>query len=260
MLLADFQARMRGAIVAGELGGLAPLLTGGRDPMARFEIHRRHYEASLARALTEKFPAMVWLAGSEFVAQAARDFIRATPPVAPCIAEYGEDFPAFVTSRVQGEPLPWLRWVGALEWQLSHAALAVARESLDMAALQAVAPEQLANCTLTLQPGLRYLPAPWPVDELLKLFLSEQAPERFVFEPEDIFLEVRGARGAFSVTRLDAGTFAFRQALARGETIGNAAERALDADASFDAGGGLLQLMSGEFVAAIDDQAQGVLQ
>ena len=34
-------------------------------------IHQRHYATSLTRALVERFPATVWLVGSELVTRAA---------------------------------------------------------------------------------------------------------------------------------------------------------------------------------------------
>jgi len=254
--LAEFQARVRGAIIDGNVAPLAPLLTGSRDPRKRFAIHQRHYETSLVRTLVGKFPAMEWLAGSPFLTAVASDFIRQSPPRAPCIAEYGEDFPAFVGSRAEANRLPWLRWVGELEWRLGHASLAIEHAPLSIEGLAEIAPERLAGCSTNLQPGLHYLAAPWPVDELLKLFLAGDAPERYALDAEDVFLELRGNRGAFSMTRLEAADFAFRSALARGETIGSAAEQALDADPTFNPGQALVQLIAAGLATAIHDSGE----
>ena len=251
MPLAEFQARVRGAIVDGTVAPLAPILTGGVKPLERFTIHQRHYEASLVRVLVEKFPAMVWLAGSPFVTSAAAAFIWQHPPSAPCIAEYGEDFPAHLAGRAEAQDIPWLRWVGDLEWQLGRVSLALEHVPLSIEALAKVAPERLADCTLTLQPGLHYLAAPWPVDELLKLFLSDDAPDSYALDPADVLLEVRGARGAFSMSRLDAATFVFRRLLAQGSSVGNAAEQALDVDPGFDAGHSLVQVIVAGVATAI---------
>jgi hypothetical protein len=257
VLLADFQMRMRGAIVDGALAPLAPALIGGRDPAKRFAIHQRHYQASLLRALVEKFPAVVWLVGSSFVTEAGRAFIRRFPPEAPCIAEYGEGFPAYLAGLPEAERIPWLRYVGELEWRLGRAALAIEQAPLTVEAVATIEPARLADRTLTLQPGLHYLAASWPVDDLVRLFLSGDAPQSYTLDTEPVFLEVCGARGAFSMTRLDAGTFSFRQALAAGSNIEAAAERALDADPGFDAGRGLLQLIATGLATSIGDQAQG---
>src|SRR3954451_16728185 len=102
--LLEIQRRIRDAVVTdGAAGELLPLLAGGRDPQGRLAIHHHHYQASLTRALLEKFPAVSWLAGERFATAAAQAFVHAHPPAAPCIAEYGVDYPAFLTSRAGAE-------------------------------------------------------------------------------------------------------------------------------------------------------------
>jgi hypothetical protein len=65
--LADIQSAIRDALVRGDRSVLAPILSGGADPAHRLAIHQRHYAASLTRALLDRFPATVWLVGSELV-------------------------------------------------------------------------------------------------------------------------------------------------------------------------------------------------
>jgi hypothetical protein len=248
--LAEFQALLRDAVVDGDGRRLTPILIGGADPEKRLAIHSRHYLASLSRALMEKFPAVNWLIGSPLLSEAARAYIRRHPPRAPCIAEYGESFPAFLASLPATESMPWIRNVGELEWHVGHAVLAVDRPPLAAAAMSSLDPERLAEVALELQPGLRYLASPWPVDNLLKMFVDQSAPDRYELLPQDVYLEVYGLRGAFDISRLDPGTFAFRKALAAGESIGAAAVLALEADAEFEPGGALTALMSAGFVVA----------
>jgi hypothetical protein len=242
--LAEVQRTLRAAVVGGDASAASALLVGGRDPRKRLAIHARHYEASLASALAGKFPALVWLAGSEFVSEAARAFVHSQPPKAPCIAEYGEDFPAFLAGRPGAERAPYLGWVGALEWRLGQAALAIEQPPLAIDALQGLDGDALAGIALRLQPGLRYLAAPYPVDELMQLFLSEAAPERFTMTDADIWLEIRGSRGSFTMRRLDEAMFRFRSVITGCETIRTAAEAALDADATFDPGAALVRLVA----------------
>jgi hypothetical protein len=239
---------MRAAIVSGDASAIAATLVGGRAPHKRLAIHARHFEASLATALVGRFPALVWLTGSSFVTEAARAFVHRHPPTAPCIAEYGDDFPAFLAQRPGAERLPFLTWAGALEWRLAEVALAIDRPPLALAALRAIDAPTLADTNLRLQPGLRYLSAPWPVDDLMKLFLADTAPERYELALADVHLEIRGARGTFTMTRLDIAALTFRRALAQGDTIGTAAELALDADAAFAPGAALTNLFAEELV------------
>ena len=43
----------------------------------------------------------------------------------------------------------------------------------------------------------------WSLDELVRFFLSDQAPEAYVLRAETVWLELRGARGELSVQRCD---------------------------------------------------------
>jgi hypothetical protein len=251
--LLEIQRRMRDAVIAdGPARALLPLLAGGRHPQARLAIHRHHYHASLTRALLDKFPAVFWLAGEHFATAAAQAFVHAHPPAAPCIAEYGADYPAFLASRAGAERLPYLRTFAELEWQLGKVSIAVDRPPLAIESLASIDASELPDHRHTLQPGLRYCAAGWPIDDLIKQYLSGTECERYDFSETDVHLEIRGARGEFRIERLSQAEFVFRSAIASGTTIGTAAERALDINATFDPGQALLRLISAGLVVAID--------
>lgn len=249
--LAEIQFRLRQAVVTGDATGMVPVLVGGRDPLKRFAIHRRHYETSLVTAVLGKFPATVWLVGSPFVTEAARHFIREHPPLAPCIAEYGVEFPAFLSTRPAAERVPYLREFAELERCLGQVAIAIARPGVTLDHFSKLDPVALPNAVLALQGGLHYLHASWPVDDLMRFYLKETAPSRFALSPVDVWIEVRGARGEFQIGRLDASEFVFRRSVLDGRSIGDAAECALDVDAAFDAGRAFATLVTDGLVTAI---------
>jgi Putative DNA-binding domain len=236
--LVEVQRRLRDAVVGPGSSAIIPLLVGGADPGERLAIHRRHYEGSLVRALLDKFPATTWLIGSSAMHAAASAFARLHPPTTPCIAEYGESFPGFLAGHEDSRSLAYLRWFAELEWRLVHAAIAIERPALDLQRL-ADHGDPLSDVELVAQPSLTYLASPWPVDDLMKLYLTDAAPEQYRLSAADIWLEICGSRGAFRFDRLESGEFLFREALVNGITLGAAAERALDADESFDVGGAL---------------------
>ena len=107
--LADAQTRLRKAIVEDWPHEALPLVVGGRAPAKRLAIHQRHFEASLTSALLGKFPATAWLIGSTAVTEATRAFVHRHPPTAPCLAEYGADFPQFLAQRIGAGRIPCLR-------------------------------------------------------------------------------------------------------------------------------------------------------
>jgi hypothetical protein len=188
--LADFQSAVRDALVRGDRSGLAPVLSGGAHPEHRLAVHQRHYAASLTRALLDRFPATVWLVGSDVVTDAAASFIREQPPSKPCIAEYGESFPGHLGAHPAVASLPYLSQFAELEWHLGRLALAT-EES----------------------PNVQWLHLDWSLDELIGVYLAESVPEAFALRHEDVWLEVRGLRGTLEMHRLTKGELFRRAAL-----------------------------------------------
>lgn len=249
--LPEIQLHIRQAVIAGDDGGIVPLLVGGRNPGRRLEVHRRHYETSLATALHDKFPATVWLLGSPFILEAARQYVREHPPLRPCIAEYGAEFPQFLSTRPAAERVPYLPEFAELEWHIGHASIAVDAAALRRDVLAGIPAEALPDAVLTLQKGLRYLYSSWPIDSLLELYLTEHAPDSLEFEPEEVWIEVGGARGEFRLNRLTRSEFVFRESILEAGSIGDAAEAALDVEAGFDPGRSLVALFTGGLVTGV---------
>ena len=256
-MLADVQRLVRRAITSGAAEPqLVPLLVGGGDPGLRFAVHQRHYEASLVAALLDTFPATVWLVGSTFVTEAARRFVRLHPPEQPCIAEYGERFPAFLSTYDEAARVPYLRPFAELEWQVGQVALAIDAAPLRPQNLSMIDGDALASIRCAIQPGVRYLQAAWAIDELLQLYLTDAEREQFELTQLELRFELRGARGEFGINRLGAGTFVFRQQIQNGAIVGEAADAALDADAAFDPGAALMSLIAEGLVTAIRPEGE----
>lgn len=247
-LLADLQTGVRRAVVEGDQSAVAPLLRGGADPRKRLAIHHRHYTTSLVTALVDRFPATVWLIGSAPVMDAARAFVERHPPTRPCIAEYGDRFPAFLETRL-GATIPYLGEFAQLEWHLSRLALAI--DQPPVSDLSAVDAARIADSPLVFQPGVHYLRLGWGLDGLVSLYLSDTQPESYAIELHETWLELRGARGELRMNRLTRGTFVFRAALLAGGTLGDAAVAALEADPDFDPGTALMAILSEGLVAGI---------
>ena len=249
--LAETQREFRRAIVEHDTAAIVSELVGGRDPKTRLAIHQRNYEKSLVNALLTKFPATHWLVGSACLTEAARRFIKIRPPRAPCIAEYGEDFPAFLATTPVAQRVPYMNWLAELEWHVGKVAISIAFPALTLGDLTALDPSKLSQAMLTFQPGVHYLKTPWPVDQLLELYVTEAAPEQFQLAPGDICLQIRGARGEYQFRHMTPVEFEFRKSLQRGRTVGDAAEMALDIDAVFDPGQAFTCLMTEGLVTAI---------
>lgn len=232
--LVELQSQLRSAVTGGDVPDLASLLSGLGAPDSRLAIHRRHYETSLVNALLQKFPAIAWLVGTPLLTEAARRFARAHPPTAPCIAEYGESFPEFLSTMPETAEFPYIGSFGELEWHIGQIAVAIDRPALTLSDLVSIESDLLPDLALRLQLGLRYLRSNWLVDELMKLFLSDSAPCSFALNHAECRMELRGSRGTFSFSRLRTDDFAFRSAISAGATIAQAAQSAVQINATFD--------------------------
>jgi hypothetical protein len=249
--LADLQSGIARAVTLGEAPPNPDVFVGGGDPGKRLGVHRRHYAASLAAALQQKFPASAWLAGTDLVAAAARAYVRTHPPRKPCIVEYGADFAAFLAGYDRAPTLPYLRSFAELEWAVAQVSIAIDLPPLRWPALARVGTHALLDSRVTLQPGTRYVRASWGVDELMRMYLGNAEIETFFLPEAETFIEVRGARGELRVARIAAAAFAFRASLSAGKSIGDAADAALECDATFDAGGALRGLVECDLVATL---------
>ncbi len=251
--LADIQLSIRQTIVSGDDVRIAPILTGGKDPAKRLQVHRRHYEMTLVTALVERFPATAWLIGSALVTETARRYICEHPPSGPCIAEYGATFSEFLAVCVGGR-LPYVSDFAELEWHLGHVSIATDCRSVPDDVLSRIPAGQLPDIVLGWQTGVRYLQFSWPVDELMRLYLTDTAPESLRLLPEDIWIELRGARGEFHLNRLTRGDFMFRRSIAAGYSLGDAAEAALDVDDKFDPARALHAVLAEGLIVAVKTQ------
>ncbi|MDP1730397.1 MAG: DNA-binding domain-containing protein [Devosia sp.] len=256
--LAETQATLRRAIVAPEVAeAVLPMLAAPRGARRRLAIYQRHYHESLGRHLLGRFPTVEWLLGSQRMRALVDAFIRVSPPKAPCMAEYGVEFTNFIAWDRSTHNLPYLEDAAWLDWHLGDVAVAVDRPPLQVAALRAFPQDRLPDLAMTLQAGTRYLGSGWPVDDLVRVKLSENAPGQLTFNPVPVALEIRGSRGRFDVGRLDPATFKFRSAIGQGKPLGVAMQRALETDPEFDVPHGLASLFADGLVVAVSDPASG---
>lgn len=252
--LAETQLHFRNAVVQADtqhVTSLASLLVGGGNPEKRLIVHQRNYRQSLVDALLIKFPATGWLLGTQLLADAATRFIREYPPQTPCIAEFGGQFPDFLSQCPLSVRAPYVREFAELEWYIGKVAIAVSGLPVTVEELSTIETEALPDALLELQPGLHYLSASWPVDEVMKLYLSENVPDRFELSPAEVRIQVHGARGDFHLCRLDPAEARFREAISEGYSIGNAADAALEVSAGFDPGSALVALIAAGLITGI---------
>ena len=125
--------------------------------------------------------------------------------------------------------------VARLDWAAHRAAHSAQAEPLDSARLAGVAPSEMPHLTFTMESSLSLLSSPWPVDRIWRAHQGGGEPtERLDLDAGGVCLEIRSAGESVTLRALDPPTYAFRDALARGLTLGEAAGLALESHPTFD--------------------------
>ena len=240
----DLQRALGAAVRAGPGTPLASGLANALVDPARFEVHRNHYVITLVEALETTFPVVRRVVGEHFFGQAARAFVRAEPPVRPCLFEYGSGLGSFLSTYGPAAELVYLADLARLEWAVNeawHAADASVFQPDELAGLDAGALEALA---LDLHPRYRLVVSPWPVDRIWRAHRATDAePEAVALDAGPARVLVRRAQDEIELAALGEAEAALLLALTRAARLGEALEAAA-ARPETDPGAGFLRLVA----------------
>lgn len=248
--LRELQADMRAALLGvGDEPAKAAVLGDGLEPGARIAIYRHHVLSTLTDVLTAAYSVVCRLVDERFFGYAADQYIREHPPAGPCLSEYGAGFADFLAAFPPCRELVYLPDVARLEWALSAADGAEDTVPLDARELARVRPADTPRLRFALDPSLTLLESPWPVDRIWRANQPDADPDATVdLTSGGVRLEIRRVGDDVVFRSLEPGTFAFRRALAAGDTLGEAAEAALSLDPAFDLAHALAALLEAELL------------
>ena len=242
--LREVQDLFKEALLGEPAPALVDLVEGdGLDPRARLAIYRHHVFTTLTATLEAPFPVVCRLVDRHFFAYVVDAFIRQHPPAGPCLDEYGAAFPEFLRAFEACQRLPYLPDVARLEWAIHRAAQAPDVTPLDPTQLGTVAPADMARLQFTPRAGLAYLVSAWPVDRIWRAHREESEP-RPGLGAGSAYLEISPSGEGVLLRSLDPANLAFRQALADGMTLGEAAGEASRQDPDLDLSGLIRGLLS----------------
>ena len=247
--LRELQAHMRTALLGGgDAPAAAAVLGEGLDTAARLAIYRHHVFTTLTDVLKATYPVVCRLVDARFFGWASDQYIREHPPAGPCLAEYGATFADFLTAFPPCRHLVYLPDVARLEWAMSRAESAADAVPLDARTLASVDPADTPRLRFTLDPSYALLESSWPVDRIWRANQAAGQPDADPDATVDLAaggarLEIRRAADDVVLRALDPATFAFRRALAAGDTLEEAAAAALRLGTAFDLGRDLCALL-----------------
>ncbi len=247
--LRELQADFAAALLHGERAAEAWIDGGDIEAATRLDVHRNTVLLSLSDVLAAAFPVVRRLVDARFFVYAANEFVRAHPPLRPCLAEYGAGFADFLATFGPCRDLVYLADVARLEWAVAGIVRAVERPA---AAPQALARAADAEClTFEFQPTIAFVASRYPVDAIWRANQPGATDETVDLAAGPSALEIRKHPGGIALRRLDPAAFAFRAALAGRRALGEAAEAALAVDACFDLGRALADLFRDGAVVAL---------
>ncbi len=256
--LLDLQRRFASALLARDDTSVLPLIdAAGMRAAARIDVYRNNIVSSLTDVLAETFPALRRLVDPRFFEYAAHEFLTASPPERPRLAEYGARFPAFIAGFEPCRPYPYFADVAQLEWLVHAAGEAPDVPAVGSTALQAVAPGDTPRLVLLFHPSFGYVESAWPIDRIWVANRaggtsdSESTIQSVTLDAGGVGLEIARTRRGVALRELEASTFAFRNALWTGAALETAAEAALTMDPEYDLAAALGGLFSDEAILGL---------
>jgi hypothetical protein len=233
----------------------------GFEPGSRLSIYRNNMLVTLTAALKATFRVVCRLVDDRFFEYAANAFIQHHLPAAPCLVEYGGDFPDFLATFPPTASLDYLPDVAKLEWTISRVLLAPYLESaIPLAFLLRVRGDQ-AQVRLGMTAACRYVASPYQIDRIWQFNRPGiDAAAEMSLDGNGTYLEVRRADG-LQLSSLPAAIWTFRSRISDGVALGAAAAEALAIAPDFDLTRALAALFDAGLVVGYCDAADpNVLQ
>src|SRR5499427_6534552 len=250
--LRELQMQLRQAVLGGDSTEIVGAIRDdGLDSTARLGIYRNHFFTTLRGLLQGTFPVVCRLVDERFFAFAAHEYVREHPPRSRCLVKYGADFADFLADFEPCKALPYLADVARLEWALNIALGVQEAAPLPLRALAEVPTNEAANVVLRLQPSLRYVVSPWPIDAIWQANQENEVPS-VDLASGGARLEIRRAGNAVAWLPLDPATFAFRTALAEGLVLAAAMTAAIAQSPAFDVAAAVRQIFADGLAVAYE--------
>jgi hypothetical protein len=195
------------------------------DPAAAREglaVYRNTGLLGSITAIADNFPTVAQIIGPKAMQAVAAEFVEASPPRSPILANYGAEFPCWLEAHPLADELPYLPGVASIDRLWVEAHLAADAPEFGLEDLVRLTADEWARCRVTLHSATRIgwftTPAPSIWVAHLDPDPAEIAPD---WRPEGILIARR--QGAVSGCVMDGCGHRILHGLRLGETVGQAA-------------------------------------
>jgi len=259
--LRELQRDFARALGGGEPGRIAGRVSAnGIDPVRRLGIYRNNLRCGIRDVLEAAFPVVCRLGGPDWFAAVAAAYCDAHPLVRGSLHGAGRQFAAFLEARLAGSAHAYFADVARLEWAYQETLTAAEAAIMDPGTLASVPARDYGRLVFRLHPAVRLVASAYP---LLEIWRANRGASR---SEEAISLDAGAARlllvrraDAVDLLELPPGEFALIEAFSRGEALGAALGRALDAEPESDAVATLLRAARRGVFTGFDRQPQSHL-
>lgn len=227
MSLARFHEAFAEAVSGGGAAALSPMLTNA--DLCGLNVYRNNSARALTDALASNYPAVRRLVGEDWFASAASVYVKTAPPYMRTLVGYGESFPDFLAHAPPEARTPdYLADVARLDRAWLEAHLAADERALAPEDLADLGGDTLAKLRLRLHASVRLVGIERTVYEVWAA--NRETPDKaqaarvVVLGAQTLLIWRPDAEVLHRL--LSAGEAAFLSAVARGVSLGRAADEA----------------------------------
>lgn len=248
--LHELQRAFAGALLCGETADIEPyVVANGLEPAARLRIYGNNARENFLATLRATYPVLERLVGADYFRQLVLDYMQRFPSPSGDLHHAGERLASYLERRFGAGEYAYFIDVARLEWAYQEVLVAAEHAPLDRARLQSIDAAEYPELRFELHPAVRLIESAYPVLTIWSANQPGAAAEEIIdLRQGGERVLVRRTAEAVELARLSQADCAFLAAIARGDTLGEAAAAAVGAG-EFDLGRALRRYVSSGVIA-----------
>ena len=214
----------------------------------RYAVYRNNVVVSLMDALEQTFPALQTIMGEEVFRRISRNFVAMHPPKSAMMQVYGEEFARFLDEFAPLRKSRFLGDVARVEFAWLEAYHAADAAIVHPEALGAIAPEKVVELVFQAHPAASMIASDYPIADLFAWRDGRPEQGTDLTKSQTVLISRPELQVIMSTVKPDQAVFL--GSLLDGDTLGSAAEKAMNIEESFDLAGTLaIALSAGMFTS-----------